>query len=349
MTKPEARRASLYDWVRPWLFRLQPQRAQTLALAALELRNLLLPEPPSCPARLGVELLGLRFPNRVGLAAGFDKSARHVDALGALGFGFIEVGTVTPRAQPGNPPPNLFRLVQDEALINRLGFNNDGAAAVARRLQRRRYRGICGINIGKNLDTPLADSARDYLSCLRTLYSVADYVTINVSSPNTPGLRDLQDPLALRPLLLELAGLREQLQPIHAKFVPLLVKLSPDLEAGELQRIILELRDLPVDGVVATNTTITRPAGLVSATARETGGLSGRPLHGRSLQVVRALRTMLGPRLPIIGVGGIVSADEGLQLRQAGADLLQIYTGLLYRGPNLVRELLASPAALPME
>lgn len=349
MAKPEARRTSFYDWIRPWLFRLEPHSAQALVLAVLSLRDRLLRRRTPLSTRPAVELWGLPFANRVGLAAGFDKSGRHIDALGALGFGFIEVGTVTPRAQPGNPPPNLFRLVPDEALINRLGFNNDGAVAVARRLQGRRYRGVCGVNIGKNLETPLAYSARDYLSCLRTLYPVADYVTINVSSPNTPGLRDLQDPLALRPLLLELAGLREQLQPIHAKFVPLLVKLSPDLDADELQRITHELMGLPVDGVVATNTTTGRPAGLLSVHAREPGGLSGRPLHARSVQVVRALRTILGGHFPIIGVGGIVSAEDGLQLREAGADLLQIYTGLVYRGPALVRELLALEAALPAE
>jgi dihydroorotate dehydrogenase len=284
--------------------------------------------------------MGLQFPNRVGLAAGFDKNARDIDSLGRLGFGFIEVGTLTPRPQPGNPRPNLFRLPADEALINRLGFNNEGATAAARRLEARRYRGICGVNIGKNFDTPLEDSVKDYADCLRTVYGVADYVTINVSSPNTPGLRGLQGPAALRPLLLELANLREQLQPVHAKRVPLLVKLSPDLSSLEVAGIARELAGLPVDGIVATNTTVSRPASLKSVQAAEAGGLSGRPLHSRSVSVVRALRAELGASFPIVGVGGIVSAEHGVETRAAGADLLQLYTGLIYRGPALIGELL---------
>jgi dihydroorotate dehydrogenase len=288
----------------------------------------------------GVDLMGLHFPNRIGLAAGFDKNARDIDSLGRLGFGFIEVGTVTPRPQPGNPRPNLFRLPADEALINRLGFNNEGAAAAARRLEARRYRGVCGVNIGKNFDTPLEDSVKDYALCLRTVYGVADYVTVNVSSPNTPGLRGLQDPEALRPLLLELANLREQLQPVHAKRVPLLVKLSPDLSDAEVAGVARELVEMPVDGIVATNTTVSRPAELRSAQRGEKGGLSGRPLHSRSVAVLRALRAALGPDFPIVGVGGIVSPERGVETRAAGADLLQLYTGLIYRGPALLGELL---------
>jgi dihydroorotate dehydrogenase len=295
---------------------------------------------PGGEASMGVQLMGLRFPNRVGLAAGFDKNAYDVDSLGRLGFGFIEVGTVTPRPQPGNPRPNLFRLVPDEALINRLGFNNEGAAAVVRRLEARRYAGICGVNIGKNFDTPLDSSVNDYASCLRTVYSVADYVTINVSSPNTPGLRGLQDPGALRPLLLELADLREQLVTVHSKRVPLLVKLSPDLNDEQVLDVARELRELPVDGIVATNTTTTRPGPLKSAAAVETGGLSGRPLHSRSVAMLRSLRAAMGPGFPIIGVGGIVSPEAAMATRHAGADLLQLYTGLIYRGPALIRELL---------
>lgn len=286
--------------------------------------------------------MGLHFPNRVGLAAGFDKNARDIDSWGRLGFGFIEVGTVTPRPQPGTPPPNLFRLPADEALVNRLGFNNEGAAAAARRLESRRYTGICGVNIGKNFDTPLKDSARDYASCLRTVYGVADYVTINVSSPNTPGLRELQDPDALRPLWLELASLREHLQSMHGKRVPILVKLSPDLSDEQMAAVAHELAELRVDGVVATNTTISRPEPLESPSAVESGGLSGRPLHSRSVAVVRALRAALGRSFPIIGVGGIVSAARGLDTCNAGADLVQIYTGLIYRGPALVGDLLES-------
>ena len=310
-------------------------------MAALRLRNKFVrDELAAYVGASGVDLMGLRFPNRVGLAAGFDKDAHDIDSLGRLGFGFIEVGTVTPRPQAGNPRPNLFRLVPDEALINRLGFNNEGAEAAVRHLEARRYAGICGVNIGKNFDTPLEDSVRDYASCLRTVYGVADYVTINVSSPNTPGLRGLQDPTALRPLLLELANLREQLSPVHSKRVPLLVKLSPDLTDQQLLEVARELRELPADAIVATNTTIRRPGLLKSAAATETGGLSGRPLHSRSVAVLRALRAAMGPDFPIIGVGGIVSSESGLATREAGADLLQLYTGLIYHGPALVRELL---------
>jgi dihydroorotate dehydrogenase len=309
-----------------------------VALAALRLRNALGGESPV--PQSGAQLLGLRFPNRVGLAAGFDKDALHIDSLGRLGFGFIEVGTVTPRPQAGNPRPNLFRLEPDEAVINRLGFNNEGAEALVRRLQARRYGGICGVNIGKNFDTPLADSIRDYTSCLHTVYSVADYVTVNVSSPNTPGLRGLQNPDALRPLLLELASLRERLQSVHGKRVPLLVKISPDLTDEQVVAIAGELRELPADGVVATNTTLERPSSLMSSAATETGGLSGRPLHARSVAVVQSLRAALGPSFPIVGVGGIVSCEYGIATREAGADLLQLYTGLIYRGPALLRELL---------
>jgi len=336
----------LYGLIRPWLFSLDPHRAQAVALAALRLRNLFARDELE---RGGVNLMGLHFPNRVGLAAGFDKNARDIDSLGRLGFGFIEVGTVTPRPQPGNPRPNLFRLPADEALINRLGFNNEGAAVAARRLEARRYKGICGVNIGKNFDTPLEDSVKDYASCLRTVYGVADYVTVNVSSPNTPGLRGLQDPDALRPLLLELANLREQLQSMHAKKVPLLVKLSPDLSDEQLVRIASGLLELPVDGIVATNTTVSRPAGLKSDHAAEEGGLSGRPLHVRSVAVVRALRTALGAGFPIVGVGGIVSPRQAVETRSAGADLLQLYTGLIYRGPALLSELLEvlEPKASP--
>ena len=335
----------MYGLIRAWLFRLDPHRAQALALAALRLRNTLVRERG---AGTPVELLGLRFPNRVGLAAGFDKSARDVDALGQLGFGFIEVGTVTPRPQAGNPPPNLFRLISDQALINRLGFNNEGAEAAARRLEARRYQGVCGVNIGKNFDTAVKESIRDYASCLRTVYPAADYVTINVSSPNTPGLRGLQDPLALRPLLQELADLREQLQGVHGKRVPLLVKLSPDLSDAQLTNLAGELAGLPIDGVVATNTTVARPA-LKSAAAVESGGLSGRPLHPRSLAVLRILRARLRPDFPLIGVGGIMAAHDGVETRRAGADLLQLYTGLIYRGPALVGELVAALEALSPE
>lgn len=330
---------NVYRFLRPLLFQLSPERAQAVALAGLRAGSWLAGMSPLESSGSAVELLGLRFPNRVGLAAGFDKSAGHVDTLGQLGFGLIEVGTVTPRPQPGNPLPTVFRLIEDEALINRMGFPNEGAVSAAGRLQKRRYAGICGVNIGKNRDTPNADAARDYVACLRAVYAVADYIAINISSPNTPGLRDLQHVRQLRELLLQIADAREQLQPIHGKRVPLLVKLAPDLEDAELCAIAEELTLLPVEGVIATNTTVQRSPLLRSRMAAEQGGLSGRPLAPLSLDVVRKLRGWLGERFPIIGVGGVMSAEDGQRLRAAGADLLQVFTGLIYRGPALVREL----------
>jgi dihydroorotate dehydrogenase len=328
----------VYRLLRPWLFRLPPEAAQRVAFAALEaVRWLPLPAARGTP----VNLMGLNFPNRVGLAAGFDKSAAHVDALSRLGFGFIEVGTVTPRPQAGNPPPTIFRLVEDQALINRMGFPGGGAEAAARNLARRRSRIVCGVNIGKNRDTPVADAARDYVACLEVLYPLADYVTLNVSSPNTAGLRDLQHAQALRALLAEVAGARERLAGVHGRRVPLLVKLSPDLDEGQLEATARELLALPVDGVIATNTSTQRPAQLHSAAAGEQGGLSGAPLAPLALSCVGALRRLLPAQMPLIGVGGVMSVADGARLRSAGADLLQVFTGLIYRGPGLVRELAA--------
>jgi dihydroorotate dehydrogenase len=327
----------VYRLVRPWLFRLPPEQAQQLAFAALSAtRWLPVPAVRAAP----VQLMGLTFPNRVGLAAGFDKSAAHVDALARLGFGFIEVGTVTPRPQPGNPPPTIFRLVEDRALINRMGFPSEGAEAAARHLSQRRSQVLVGVNIGKNRDTPLEDAARDYVAALRVLYPLADYVAINISSPNTAGLRELQHAEALHALLSEVADARVQLQALHGRRVPLVVKLAPDLDAVQLEAVARELLALPVDGVIATNTTTARPAGLRAAAAAEQGGLSGAPLAPLALASVRTLRSLVGS-LPVIGVGGMMSAEDGARLRAAGADLLQVFTGLIYRGPRLVRELAA--------
>jgi dihydroorotate dehydrogenase len=280
----------------------------------------------------------------VGLAAGFDKSGRHIDDLAQLGFGFIEVGTVTPRPQPGNPPPNLFRLVEDRALINRMGFNNDGVEATVRRLEKRRYRGICGVNIGKNFDTPLEGARSDYLTCLRAVYATADYVTINVSSPNTPGLRDLQGEDALEDLITELTSEREKLIGVHGKRVPLLVKIAPDLDAEGVQSISRVLLSSGVDGVIATNTTISRPSSLRSRHAGEAGGLSGAPLHEASVNIIRMLRERLGAAFPIVGVGGISSVETARATRAAGAGLIQLYSGLIYEGPSLVPSLIRDDA-----
>jgi dihydroorotate dehydrogenase len=329
-----------YRLIRPLLFRLSPARAHALATQSLRLLSAIRRHDASVPEAGPRKLLGLRFPNPIGLAAGFDKSGRHLDDLAQLGFGFIEVGTITPRPQPGNPPPNLFRLVEDRALINRMGFNNDGVEAAVRRLETRRYRGICGVNIGKNFDTPLERASDDYLICLRAVYATADYVTVNISSPNTPGLRDLQGAESLERLLGELLNARESLSGVHGKRVPLLVKIAPDLDEAGLHSIGSVLLESGVDGVVATNTTTTRPASLRSPHAKESGGLSGAPLHAMSLTAIRTLRAQLGPGFPIVGVGGISSADTAAAAFSAGADVIQLYSGLIYEGPALISALL---------
>jgi dihydroorotate dehydrogenase len=319
-----------YPLARTALFRLDPERAHQLALEGLRaLGRLGSVAPPGSPATL----MGLRFPNRVGLAAGFDKNAIAIDGLGALGFGFIEVGTVTPRPQPGQQRPRVFRIPRAGALVNRLGFPNDGAAVIVARLAKRRYRGILGVNLGKNADTPLSQAAEDYLAGYRAVRSVADYVTVNISSPNTAGLRDLQSPHQLGPLLSKLIAERDTHQD---RYLPILVKVSPDLSQTELSEIAALLLALRIDGVVATNTTLAR-SGVSGHIAAESGGLSGRPLRERALSTVAMLRKLLGADFPIVGVGGIDSPESALAMRHAGADLIQIYTGLVYRGPRLVR------------
>jgi dihydroorotate dehydrogenase len=319
-----------YPAIRPALFALDPERAHRLVLAALKVgaRRTQRSRPGEA-----VECLGLTFPNRLGLAAGFDKNATAVDGLGALGFGFIEVGTVTPRPQAGQPRPRLFRLPAAGALINRLGFPNDGAATVAARLGARRFAGVVGVNIGKNADTPLARAVDDYVSCLRAVRGVADYVAINISSPNTPALRELQAPARLEPLLTAL--LAERRRDAGGRRVPLLIKISPDLTPSELSDLAGLARSLPLDGVIAVNTTVGR-AGLAAAGRGPAGGLSGAPLQPLARETVVRLRDALGPAVPIIGVGGVDSAAAARALRSAGADLVQIYTGLVYRGPALV-------------
>jgi dihydroorotate dehydrogenase len=336
----------LYRLARPLLFQLPPNAAHGVAMRSLRVLSALRGSRPP-PPRINSEpahFFGLTFPNTIGLAAGFDKSARYIDDLGQLGFGFIEVGTVTPRPQPGNRPPNLFRLVEDHALINRMGFNNDGVEATVRRLEKRRYPGICGVNIGKNFDTPINRATSDYVKCLRAVHATAHYVTVNVSSPNTPGLRDLQSEESLEQLISELINEREKLSAVNSKRVPLLVKIAPDLDEPGIESACRVLLKGGVDGVVATNTTIARPPSLRSRHAQETGGLSGTPLHERSVTVIRMLKEHLGAALPIIGVGGISSIATARATRDAGADLLQLYTGLIYEGPALIRQLVRDKA-----
>jgi dihydroorotate dehydrogenase len=323
----------LYPTIRPILFAIDPERAHRLALDALRVAGHL----PGRPlGRSPVDLIGLHFPNRVGLAAGFDKNAEAVEGLGKLGFGFLEVGTVTPRPQPGQPRPRLFRLPQSNALINRLGFPSEGAAVVAARLRRRRYRGIIGVNIGKNADTPIDRAMDDYVSCLRSLHMVADYVAVNISSPNTAALRELHAPERLEPLLTALLTERDAVLRGSTRTLPLLLKVSPDLEPTSLESVANVARGVSLDGIIATNTTVRRD-GTPPDMPPQTGGLSGAPLHSLSLGAVASLRRLLGPTFPIVGVGGIDSPEAARAMRAAGADLIQIYTGLIYRGPALVR------------
>ncbi len=330
-----------YALLRPLLFCLDAEAAHDLTLEALA-RTQRTPLAWAYGTRLvsdPVTVAGLRFPNRVGLAAGLDKNARCIDALGAMGFGFVEVGTVTPRAQPGNPKPRMFRLPQAQALINRLGFNNEGLAAFVANVQRSSFRAsgrVLGLNIGKNASTPIAQAADDYLLGLDAVYPHADYVTVNISSPNTHHLRELQSDAALDALLARLDERRTALRRTHGRQVPLFVKIAPDLDETQVGLIAHSLLRHGMDGVIATNTTLARDAVHGMPNAAESGGLSGAPLLQPSNQVVRQLRHALGKDFPIIGVGGILSAQDAISKIQAGADLVQIYTGLIYQGPELV-------------
>ncbi len=281
-------------------------------------------------------LLGLDFANRVGLAAGLDKNGDYIDALGSLGFGFIEVGTITPRPQPGNPKPRLFRLEPEEAIINRMGFNNKGVDHLVSRLRQRRYRGIVGVNIGKNLDTPVERAQEDYLYCLRKVYAYADYITINLSSPNTPGLRSLQFGTALAELLASLKQAQGELAAEHARHVPLLVKIAPDLSDEEIAQIASTFLTAGVEGVIATNTTLAREGVQHSPFAGEAGGLSGKPLTSQATAVTRKLCQALGGKSPVIAAGGIGTAEDAAAKIEAGASLVQIYTGFIYHGPALL-------------
>lgn len=331
----------LYELARPLLFTLDPEQAHLAALRALDLaqRGGLL-RPPSSAQRLPARtVMGLSFPNPLGLAAGLDKNAAHIPALAALGFGHIEVGTVTPRPQPGNPRPRLFRLPAAEALINRMGFNNDGVDALLSNIRGGGHCGILGINIGKNFDTPIERAADDYLVAFRRVHGLASYVTVNISSPNTRNLRQLQGAAELRALLGALARLRDECGRQQQRHIPIAVKIAPDLSEGELDDIAGILVSEGMDAVIATNTTLSR-AGVESLPhAAETGGLSGRPLRERSLAVVRHLAGQLHGRLPVIGVGGIGDGASAKAMLEAGASLIQVYSALIYRGPALVDEI----------
>lgn len=329
----------MYNLARSLLFRLDPETSHGMALRGLEALHRVggikrvYGEPVSDP----IELMGLRFNNRVGLAAGLDKNADHLDALGALGFGFVEVGTVTPKAQPGNPKPRLFRLTGHDAIINRFGFNNKGVEHLVQQVKQRHYGGIVGINIGKNLATSVEHALDDYLLCLEAVHSVADYIAVNISSPNTPGLRTLQFGEQLDALLGPIRARSHELDAETGRKVPLLVKIAPDMSEEEVALVAGSIAGNALDGVIATNTTVSREAVSGDPQAEEAGGLSGKPVFEASNTVIRLLRAQL-PTLPIIGVGGIDSGDAASAKIAAGADLVQLYSGLIYQGPGLVRE-----------
>ena len=329
-----------YGLARTALFQLDPERAHDLALKSLAVMG-------PCAALIGAgssspgehrRVMGLEFPNAVGLAAGLDKNGEYINALAALGFGFIEIGTVTPRPQPGNPRPRMFRLEEHRALINRLGFNNHGVEKLLRNVERARFRGILGINIGKNFDTPNEQAADDYLICLNAVYPRASYVTVNISSPNTKNLRELQSGARLDELLHALMSQRRTLAERHGVNKPLLVKIAPDLDDAQVEAIAELAVKHSIDGLIATNTTVAREAVAGHKHAGETGGLSGKPVFAPSTAVLRKLANLLAGRVPLVGVGGIMEGDDARRKIEAGASLVQLYTGFIYRGPDLVGE-----------
>lgn len=334
---------TIYPLARSGLFRLDAETAHHLSMSGLrfaEKLGLLDLAAPAPQNHEPIELMGLKFPNRVGLAAGLDKEGNTIDALGNLGFGCIEIGTITPRPQAGNPKPRLFRLIDHEAIINRMGFNNPGIDAGVRNVRgSRSFRGVIGFNIGKNKDTPNERAADDYLECLRKAYPVADYVAVNLSSPNTPGLRDLQGAEASARLLETLKAEQQRLSVEHGKQVPLLFKIAPDLDEVQIRDLADVFLKGGLDGLIATNTTLDRDKVSTHPRATETGGLSGRPVFEKSTEVLRCFASHLGPRIPIIGVGGISSLADARTKIEAGASLVQIYTSFIYQGPPLVREL----------
>ncbi|MBY0578875.1 MAG: quinone-dependent dihydroorotate dehydrogenase [Burkholderiales bacterium] len=337
----------IYALARPLLFMLDAEKAHHLTLGMLESAHDLglLPDPLSKPSN-PVEAMGLCFRNPVGLAAGLDKNGEYIDALASLGFGSIEIGTVTPRAQPGNPLPRLFRLPESRAIINRMGFNNKGVENLILNVKKAQYKGILGINIGKNFDTPIEAAADDYLFCLEKVYSYASYVTINISSPNTRNLRRLQQAEALGDLLFALKSKQGELAARFRRHVPLAVKISPDLTDDEIDEIARLLLHHEIEAVIATNTTLAREGVTGQAHAEEAGGLSGAPLKDASTRVIRRLHLTLAGKIPIIGVGGIMSASDAREKMDAGASLIQIYSGLIYRGSGLVGEIIDSLSSI---
>ncbi len=334
---------ALYPFLRGGLFRFDPETAHHISMAALKLAEksgLLGLISPEDELVTPVEVMGLKFPNRIGLAAGLDKEGDCIDALGRLGFGCIEIGTITPRPQAGNPKPRLFRLIPHEAIINRMGFNNPGIEAGVMNVRKSKsFHGVIGFNIGKNKDTPNENAADDYLACLRQAYPVAGYIAVNLSSPNTPGMRDLQGAEASTRLLETLKKEQQKLAAEHGKTVPLLFKVAPDLDEAHIRDLSRVFLDGGLDGLIATNTTLDRTAVADHPRAAEAGGLSGKPVLQKSNEVLRAFSSHLGNQVPIIGVGGIFSVEDAREKIRAGAALVQIYTSFIYQGPALVRAL----------
>ena len=327
----------LYSLARPLLFTLAPERAHELTLSLLDkayhfglLRKNVTAKPVTC--------MGIQFPNSVGLAAGLDKNGAHIDALAALGFGFIEIGTITPRPQAGNPKPRLFRLPQAQAIINRMGFNNDGVDKLIENVKASKFKGVLGINIGKNADTPVEKAVDDYLICLEKVYNYASYITVNISSPNTKNLRSLQSGDALTELLETLKNRQLELAEEHSHYVPLVLKVAPDLEAEDIQFISKQLIQFKIDGLIVTNTTLSREGVEGLAHGDEAGGLSGAPVFEKSTACLKAFANTLQGQIPLIGVGGILDGQQAQAKIEAGASLVQIYSGLIYRGPDLIHD-----------
>lgn len=327
----------LYSLARPLLFTLAPERAHELTLSMLgkaQKFGLMHQKVPAKP----VTCMGIEFPNPVGLAAGLDKNGAHIDALAALGFGFIEIGTITPRPQEGNPQPRLFRIPQAKAIINRMGFNNDGVDQLIENVKAANFKGVLGINIGKNADTPVEDAVSDYLICLEKVYNYASYITVNISSPNTKNLRSLQSGDALTELLKTLKDRQLELSQQYNHYVPLVLKVAPDLTPEDIDFIAAQLLKFKIDGLIVTNTTLGREGVENLPHGEESGGLSGAPVFEKSTECLRQFSTVLKGQIPLIGVGGILSGDQAVAKQQAGASLIQIYSGLIYTGPVLVKD-----------
>ncbi|WP_432208866.1 quinone-dependent dihydroorotate dehydrogenase [Acinetobacter variabilis] len=331
----------LYSLARPLLFSLAPERAHELTLSLLKsshkmgmMRQNVAVKPVTC--------MGIEFPNPVGLAAGLDKNGAYIDALACQGFGFIEIGTITPRPQPGNPHPRLFRLPKAKAIINRMGFNNDGVDKLIENVKAAKFKGVLGINIGKNADTPVEKAVDDYLICLEKVYNYASYITVNISSPNTKNLRSLQSGDALTELLETLKNRQLELAQEHQHYVPLVLKVAPDLEAEDIAFITKQLLQYKIDGLIVTNTTLSREGVEGLEHAEEAGGLSGAPVFDKSTACLAAFAEELKGQIPLIGVGGILSGADALAKKKAGASLVQVYSGLIYTGPELVKDCVAA-------